>query len=72
MAITELGSQNHGIFRVRPGGFRSVVAESVLVRHQLRILNRSGKRAPNLRTTERIIAGLRALSPHALTSQAFR
>jgi hypothetical protein len=32
---------------------RSVVAESVLVRHQLRILNRSRKRAPNLRATER-------------------
>ena len=44
-----------------PGGLRSVVAESVLVRHQLHILNRSRKRAPNLRATERIIAGLCAL-----------
>jgi len=42
----------------RPGGLRSVVAESVLVRHQLHILNRSRKRAPNLRAAERIIAGL--------------
>ena len=42
----------------RPGGLRSVVAESVLVRHQLLILNRGRKRAPNLRTTDRIIAGL--------------
>ena len=42
----------------RPGGFRSVVAESVLVRHQLLILNRGRKRAPNLRATDRIIAGL--------------
>jgi len=32
-----------------PGGLRSVVAESVLVKHQLRILNRGRKRAPNLR-----------------------
>lgn len=47
-----------------PGGLRSVVAESVLVRHQLRILNRSHKRAPNLRTTERIITGLCALFCH--------
>ena len=30
----------------RPGGFRSVVAESLLVKHQLRILNRGRKRAP--------------------------
>ena len=42
----------------RPGGLRSVVAESVLVRHQLRILNRGRKRAPNLRAADRIIAGL--------------
>ena len=42
----------------RPGGLRSVVAESVLVRHQLLILNRRRKRAPNLRATDRIIAGL--------------
>jgi len=42
----------------RPGGLRSVVAESVLVRHQLLALNRGRKRAPNLRVTDRIIAGL--------------
>ncbi len=41
-----------------PGGLRSVVAESVLVRHQLLILNRGRKGAPNLRTADRIIAGL--------------
>ena len=42
----------------RPGGLRSVVAESVLVRHQLLVLNRGRKRAPNLRAADRIIAGL--------------
>src|SRR5215468_2742535 len=42
----------------RPGGLRSVVAESVLMRHQLLILNRGRKRAPNLRSSDRIIAGL--------------
>ncbi len=41
-----------------PGGLRSVVAESVLVKHQLRILNRGRKRAPNLRAADRIIAAL--------------
>ena len=30
-----------------PGGARSVVAESTLIRHQLLILNRGRKRAPN-------------------------
>ena len=42
----------------RPGGLRSVVAESLPVKHQLQILNRGRKRAPNLRATERIITGL--------------
>src|SRR5712664_161511 len=44
-----------------PGGVRSVVAESVLVKHQLLILNRSRKRSPNLRLADRIVAGLCAL-----------
>jgi putative transposase len=42
----------------QPGGLRSVVAESVLMRHQVLILNRGRKRAPNLRASDRIIAGL--------------
>src|SRR5215813_3557903 len=42
----------------KPGGLRCVVAESVLMRHQLLILNRGRKRAPNLRSSDRIIAGL--------------
>jgi putative transposase len=42
----------------KPGGFRNVVAESVLIRHQLLILNRGRKRAPNLRAADRMIASL--------------
>ncbi len=41
-----------------PGGARAVVAESLLVKHQLLILNRSRERAPNLRPIDRVIAGL--------------
>jgi hypothetical protein len=44
-----------------PGGARSVVAESVLVNHQLLILNRSRRRSPNLRVSDRMVAGLCAL-----------
>src|SRR5688572_10862432 len=40
------------------GGARSVVAESLLLKHQLSILNRSRTRAPNLRLIDRVIAGL--------------
>jgi hypothetical protein len=46
---------------VGPGGARSVVAESVLVKHQRLILNRSRKRSPNLRPADRGVAGLCAL-----------
>src|SRR5262245_46669566 len=41
-----------------PGGARSVVAESVLLKQQLLILNRTRKRAPNLRLNDRVVAGV--------------
>jgi len=36
----------------KPGGVPSVVAESVLVRHQLLVLNRGRKRAPHVHGTK--------------------
>src|SRR5215468_5326198 len=45
----------------RPGGVRAVVAESVLAKHQLSILNRSRRRSPNLRVLDRLIAGFCSL-----------
>jgi putative transposase len=44
-----------------PGGVRSIVAESLLIKHQLLIVNRSRQRSPNLRVSDRILAGLIAL-----------
>ena len=41
-----------------PGGLRSVVAESLLVKQQLLILNRSRQRSPNLCSSDRLIAAL--------------
>jgi putative transposase len=50
------------VFRLaRPGGLRSVVAESVLIKHQLLIVNRSRRRAPNLCVLDRLIAGFCSL-----------
>src|SRR5215471_12235310 len=46
---------------VRPGGVRAVVAESILTKHQLLILNRSSRRAPNLSLLDRLIAGFCSL-----------
>ena len=46
---------------VRPGGLRAVVAETVIAKHQLLILNRSRQRAPNLLALDRLIAGICSL-----------
>lgn len=42
----------------RPGGVRSVIAESELVKHKLLILDPSRQRSPNLRVSDRIPVGL--------------
>ena len=44
-----------------PGGARSVVAESLLLKQQLLILNRSRNRSPRLRLSDRMLAGVCAL-----------
>lgn len=41
---------------LRPGGIRAVAAESLLLKQQLIVLNRSRERAPNLRPMDRVIA----------------
>ncbi len=46
---------------MRPGGARAIVAESLLVKHQLVNLNRGRERAPSLRPMDRVIAGLSSL-----------
>ena len=46
---------------VRPGGVRAIAAESLLLKHQLLISNRSRHRAPNLTTLDRVVLGLTTL-----------
>ena len=46
---------------MRPGGVRSVIAESLLVKHQLIISGRSRRRAPPLTTIDRFVLGLMVL-----------
>ena len=52
----------------RPGGVRAIAAESLLLKHQLLISNRSRHRAPNLTTLDRVVLGLATLfvSPRRL------
>lgn len=46
---------------LRPGGMRGVVAESLLLKHQLLISNRTRQRAPNLTALDRFMLGLTTL-----------
>ena len=46
---------------VRPGGARVVVAESLLIKHQLLISSRARRRAPNLNSFDRFLLGLGSL-----------
>src|SRR5262249_18067067 len=46
---------------LRPGGVSAVVAESVLLRHQLVISSRTRRRAPNLNSFDRFVLGLGSL-----------
>jgi putative transposase len=43
---------------LRPGGVRAVAAESLVLKQQLLVLNRSRERAPNLTTLDRFVIGL--------------
>jgi putative transposase len=46
---------------LRPGGVRAVAAESLLLKHQILIGNRSRQRAPNLTSLDRFVLGLTTL-----------
>jgi hypothetical protein len=43
-----------------PGGVRAVITDSLLLQHQLLILNRSGNRAPRLTPRARLLFGIGA------------
>jgi hypothetical protein len=43
---------------LRPGGVRAIAAESLLLKHQVLISNRSRHRAPSLTTLDRVVLGL--------------
>jgi len=53
---------------LRPGGVRAVAAESLLLKQQLIVSNRSQQRAPNLTTVDRFVLGLITLfvRPHRI------
>ena len=57
---------------LRSGGVKALVAENLLLKHQLLIVRRSRRRAPNLRCSDRLLFGLGSLllSPRRLVHTA--
>ena len=55
-----------------PGGARAIVADSLLMKQQLLVINRSRRRAPNLTAIDRILLGFWSLflSPHGIRRAA--
>jgi hypothetical protein len=54
---------------IAPGGARSVVAESLLLKHQLLILNRSRRKAPPLRALDRFLLASGAFTPDSVVER---
>jgi hypothetical protein len=46
---------------LRPGGVKAVIAENLMLKHQLQIVARSRRRAPNLTATDRFSLGFWSL-----------
>jgi hypothetical protein len=57
---------------LRTGGTRAVLAENILLKQQLLVLQRSRRRAPHLRTADRLLFGFcsQFLSPRRLIRTA--
>jgi len=55
-----------------PGGAKAIVADSLLMKQQLLIINRSRRRTPNLTATDRMLLGFWSLflSPHHIERAA--
>lgn len=46
---------------LRSGGVKALLVENLLLKHQLMIARRSRRRAPNLRSLDRLLFGLGSL-----------
>ena len=57
---------------LRPGGVKALIAENLLLKHQLGILARARRKSPNLKTSDRFLLGALSLlvSPRRLSTVA--
>lgn len=50
---------------LKPGGVKSVIAENLLLKHQLIVLDRARRKAPNLKSSDRFLLGMLTLFMNA-------
>ena len=43
---------------LKPGGVKSVIAENLLLTHQLIVLDRARRKAPNLKSSDHFLPGM--------------
>ncbi|MCB1685803.1 MAG: helix-turn-helix domain-containing protein, partial [Pseudomonadales bacterium] len=57
---------------LRPGRIKALIAENLILKHQLTVLSRARQKAPNLKATDRLLFGLLSLvvTPRRLRSVA--
>jgi hypothetical protein len=46
---------------LKPGGIKALIAENLLLKHQLGILARARQKSPNLKTSDRFVLGALSL-----------
>ena len=51
---------------LKPGGVKSVIAENLLLKHQLIVLDRARRKAPNLKSSDRFLLGVLTLFMNCL------
>ncbi|MGB5562301.1 MAG: hypothetical protein WBM71_12875 [Sedimenticolaceae bacterium] len=55
-----------------PGGAKAIIADSLLMKQQLLVINRSRRRAPNLSSFDRFLFGFWSLFLNPVLSQTLR
>jgi hypothetical protein len=57
---------------LRPGGIKAIIAENLILKHQLTVLSRARQKAPNLKANDRFLFGMLSLvvTPRRLNSVA--
>ncbi len=57
---------------LKPGGVKAMASENLILRQQLIVVQRTRKRAPNLKTSDRFIKTASSISEEKISSTLFQ